>query len=101
MLCYTVFRTQWGYFAFAGADDAISRTFLPAPDRQTAQRGLLWALGPAAHDVRFDPGYLPDVQSQIVAYFEDASAVTDKELGLYMLGLKRQSPEEIGRVLHE
>lgn len=38
---------------------------------------------------------------QIVAYFEDASAVTDKELGLYMLGLKRQSPEEIGRVLHE
>jgi len=38
---------------------------------------------------------------KIVAYFEDASATTDKELGLYMLGLKRQSPEEIGRVLHE
>jgi simple sugar transport system ATP-binding protein len=38
---------------------------------------------------------------KIVAYFEDASATTDKELGLYMLGLKRMSPEEIGRVLHE
>lgn len=38
---------------------------------------------------------------QIVAYFEDASATTDKELGLYMLGLKKQSPEEIGRVMHE
>jgi len=37
----------------------------------------------------------------IVAYFEDASATTDKELGLYMLGLKCMSPEEIGRVLHE
>ncbi|HEY9055237.1 MAG TPA: ABC transporter ATP-binding protein [Rectinemataceae bacterium] len=37
---------------------------------------------------------------RLVAYFEDASATTDKELGLYMLGLKRQSAEEIGRVLH-
>ncbi len=37
---------------------------------------------------------------RLVAYFEDASATTDKELGLYMLGLKRQTAEEIGRVLH-
>ena len=38
---------------------------------------------------------------KIVAYFDDAAATTDKELGLYMLGLKKQSPEEIGSVLHE
>lgn len=38
---------------------------------------------------------------KIVAYFEDASATIDKELGLYMLGLKKQNPEEIGKVLHE
>jgi simple sugar transport system ATP-binding protein len=38
---------------------------------------------------------------RIVAYFPDASAVTDKELGLYMLGLKRQADDEIKRVLHE
>lgn len=38
---------------------------------------------------------------KIVAYFEDAAATSDKDLGLYMLGLKRQSPEEIGKVLHE
>jgi simple sugar transport system ATP-binding protein len=38
---------------------------------------------------------------KIVAYFPDASAVTDKELGLYMLGLKRQGDDEIKRVLHE
>ena len=38
---------------------------------------------------------------KIVAYFEDASSTTDKELGLYMLGLKRQGAEEIGKVLHE
>ncbi|MGB4586233.1 MAG: ABC transporter ATP-binding protein [Rectinemataceae bacterium] len=38
---------------------------------------------------------------RIVAYFEHAAATTDKELGLYMLGLKQMSQEEIGRVLHE
>ncbi len=38
---------------------------------------------------------------KIVAYFDDASATTDKELGLYMLGLKKQNPEEIEKVLHE
>jgi len=70
MLYYTVFRTQWGYFAFAGVDDAVSRTFLPVADRQAAERGLLWGLGPAAHDVRFSQGYLQEVQRQIIAYFE-------------------------------
>ncbi len=70
MLIYTVFRTQWGYFAFAGVDDAVSRTFLPVADRQAAERGLLLGLGPAAHALRFDQGFLPDLQEQIVAYFE-------------------------------
>ncbi len=38
---------------------------------------------------------------RIVAYFPDAAAVTDKELGLYMLGLKSQGEEEIRMVLHD
>jgi simple sugar transport system ATP-binding protein len=38
---------------------------------------------------------------RIVAYFPDASAVTDKELGLYMLGLRKQDEEEIRGVIHE
>jgi simple sugar transport system ATP-binding protein len=38
---------------------------------------------------------------RIVAYFPDASAVSDKELGLYMLGLESQGEEEIRKVLHE
>ncbi len=38
---------------------------------------------------------------KIVAYFPEASEVTDKELGLYMLGLKRQDEAEIRKVLHE
>jgi ABC-type sugar transport system ATPase subunit len=37
---------------------------------------------------------------RIVAYFPDAAAVTDKELGLYMLGLKRQDDAAVRGVLH-
>lgn len=38
---------------------------------------------------------------RIAAYFEDTSNLTDEEMGEYMLGLKQQAPEEIGRVCHE
>ncbi len=38
---------------------------------------------------------------QIAAYFEDTSMLTDEIMGEYMLGLKRQSDEEIRRVCHE
>lgn len=34
---------------------------------------------------------------RISGYFEDASALTEEELGLYMLGIKHQDPEEIVR----
>lgn len=35
---------------------------------------------------------------KISAYFKDASTVTEEELGLYMLGLKKMSDEEIAEV---
>ena len=38
---------------------------------------------------------------KIAAYFEDTSQLDDEMMGEYMLGLKRQSDEEIGRVCHE
>lgn len=37
----------------------------------------------------------------IAAYFEDASQVTEEEMGLYMLGIKNMSPEEIRRAADE
>jgi simple sugar transport system ATP-binding protein len=37
---------------------------------------------------------------KIVAYFEDASILTETELGLYMLGLKMQSEAEIRRCVY-
>ncbi len=38
---------------------------------------------------------------KIAAYFEDTSMLDDTVMGEYMLGLKRQSEDEIGRVCHE
>lgn len=38
---------------------------------------------------------------KIAAYFEDTSMLTDEIMGEYMLGLKKQSDEEIRRVCHE
>jgi simple sugar transport system ATP-binding protein len=35
---------------------------------------------------------------EIVAFFENMSEVTEHQLGIYMLGYKKQAPEEIGRV---
>lgn len=38
---------------------------------------------------------------EIVAYFKDSSNITEEELGLYMLGLKKQSADEIRGVIYE
>ena len=38
---------------------------------------------------------------KIAGYFEDASQLTEEELGLYMLGVKKQDAEEIERKFHE
>ena len=39
-------------------------------------------------------------EGKISAYFPDVSQVSENEMGHYMLGVKRQSDEEIGRVYH-
>ena len=38
---------------------------------------------------------------KIAAYFDDTSILNDEMMGEYMLGVKTQTPEEIGRVCHE
>ena len=37
----------------------------------------------------------------IAAYFEDTKALTDDQMGEYMLGLKQQSADQIRRVCHD
>jgi general nucleoside transport system ATP-binding protein len=40
-------------------------------------------------------------EGEITAYFADASKVDEEELGLYMLGIKHQTPEEIRGIVYE
>ncbi len=40
-------------------------------------------------------------QGEIVGYIDDCSDVTEEELGLYMLGVKKQTEEEIRRAINE
>ena len=40
-------------------------------------------------------------EGEITAYFPEASKVGEEELGLYMLGVKRQQPDEIKGASHE
>lgn len=40
-------------------------------------------------------------EGEIVAFFEDAGKVNDQMLGEYMLGLKKQTSEELGGLIHE
>jgi methylated-DNA-[protein]-cysteine S-methyltransferase len=70
MLNYTVFKTKWGYFGLAGTGEAVSRTYLPVPERQEAEQGLLRSLKSAGENIRLDKGFRQDVQERIIAYYE-------------------------------
>jgi len=74
MLQYTIFRTKWGYFGLAGTEKAISRTFLPTPERQDAERGLLQSLPLASDNLRPGKDFQRDLQERIIAYYEGEPA---------------------------
>ncbi len=70
MLYYAVFRTKWGHFGLAGTGEAVCRTYLPLPQRDAAERGLLLGLTGAGEVSRPDTAFMPDLQRRIIAYYE-------------------------------
>ena len=42
-----------------------------------------------------------EIGREIAAYFKDVNNITEQELGMYMLGAKVQTPEEIGGALND
>ena len=70
MLYYAVFRTKWGHFGLAGTGEGVCRTYLPVPQRDAAERGLLLGLTSPGEDPRRDTAFLRDLQRRITAYFE-------------------------------
>lgn len=70
MLYYTVFRTKWGHFGLAGTGEAVCRTYLPVPRRETAERGLLLGLTSTGQPSRRDGALFRSLQERIIAYYE-------------------------------
>jgi len=81
-----------------GAIEFIHRTILSMRDEGKA---ILLVSSDLGEVLSLSDSLIVMHSGKIVAWFPDASAVTDKELGLYMLGLKTQDEIEIRKVLHE
>ncbi|MCX5646423.1 MAG: methylated-DNA--[protein]-cysteine S-methyltransferase [Phycisphaerae bacterium] len=89
MLQYAIFRTKWGYFGFAGTERAISRTFLPTPEHEQAERGLLKSFHHTGDNLSLHKDFQQDLQERISAYYEGEPVdfSTDPAVGLNGAGL--------------
>jgi methylated-DNA-[protein]-cysteine S-methyltransferase len=65
---YTIFKTKWGYFGLASADNGLLRSCLPADEPEKVKSQLLQNL----RDFRYDKSLFKTAQDQITAYFEGA-----------------------------
>jgi len=80
---------------------AIEYIHLKIMEMQSAGKAILLVSSDLQEVMALSDALIVMHQGEIVAYFPDATTVTDKELGLYMLGLKRQSEYEIRQVFNE
>lgn len=64
-------------------------------------RGILLVSADLNEVVSLSDSLIVMNHGEIVGYIPDSKDVTEEELGLYMLGVKRQSDEEIRRAVHE
>ncbi len=89
MLRYTIFRTKWGYFGFAGTEQAIFRTFLPTPEHEQAERGLRKSFQSEGDNLSLHKDFQQDLQERIIAYYEGEPVdfSTDPAVGLNGSGL--------------
>lgn len=81
-----------------GAIEFLHRRIIAMRD---AGKALLLVSSDLAEVMSLSDSLIVMSSGRIVAYFPEAAEVTDKELGLYMLGQKRQTEEETAKVLHE
>ncbi|MGL6173391.1 MAG: ABC transporter ATP-binding protein [Cellulosilyticaceae bacterium] len=81
-----------------GAAQIIHQKLIELRDRGT---GVLLVSADLNEVLELSDELLVIYDGEIVAYFEDTKQVTENELGLCMLGLKRHTNEQIGRALSE
>ncbi len=70
MLCYTIFRTKWGYFGLAGTGAAVCRTFLPGLQRSKVEQKLRERFWLSGDNFRWDKDFQRNLQERIAAYYE-------------------------------
>jgi simple sugar transport system ATP-binding protein len=80
-----------------GATEFIRRKMLELRDEG---RGILLISADLNEVMELSDSLIVMQGGEIAAYFECTRGLTDIEMGEYMLGLKKQSPEEIRRVVH-
>ena len=81
-----------------GAIEFLHRTIVSMRD---AGKAVLLVSSDLGETTSLSDSLIVMNEGRIVAYFPDATTTSDVELGLYMLGLKRQSEDEIRKVLHD
>ncbi len=80
---YAIFKTKWGYFGLAGAENALCRTSLPLADPEKAKLYLLKGLPNAQPDNSF----FKITQERIAAYFQGAYVDFEKDIPILLDGL--------------
>jgi methylated-DNA-[protein]-cysteine S-methyltransferase len=90
MYRHTIIETSWGYFGFAGTNQAVCRTCLPVDTPDIARQVLLEGLKIRADRLPFDAALLPHLQKKVLAYFNGLNvdfsteiAVDIKKLGSF------------------
>lgn len=81
-----------------GATDLIRRKIVDLRDQEDT--GTLLFSADLNELINVSDSIIVMYDGKIVAYFEDLTCVTPETLGEYMLGVKKQSDEEIGGVVH-
>ena len=80
-----------------GAAEFIHKEIIKLRDRDTA---VLLVSADLNEVMELSDSLMVMYEGEIVAYIDDPSLTTEDELGLYMLGIKKQSHEEIGRAVN-
>lgn len=81
-----------------GAAEVIHKEIIKLRDNGAAVLLITADLNEA---IELSDSLLVMYDGEIVAYIDNPSKTTEDELGLYMLGIKKQSQEEIGRAVNE
>lgn len=81
-----------------GATEFIHRKLIELRDEGV---GVLLVSADLNEVIELSDSLIVMYDGKIVAYFKDSSKITEEELGRYMLGIDKQSPEEIRRAYNE